>query len=91
VERPRHDQVEIGVECKDTGDQKQLLRGILGVRRELSLLRDDIATGFVRWPRTVVPADPPSCLLVYSSDRKVLDYTEPGRVFGVDFHHLPPP
>jgi hypothetical protein len=89
--RPAHGDVLLGVECKDTGYVKSLLREILGVRRELSLLADDSATEFQRWPRATVPARPASCLLVYSTDPKVSLYSRPGKTFGIDFHHLPPP
>jgi hypothetical protein len=66
---PRHDEVLVGVECKNvSGYEKELLRGILGVRRELSYLQDLKPTSFRRWPRSEVVADPASCLLVYSTD-----------------------
>ena len=37
-DRPRHDQIQLGVECKSSGYGKKLLKEILGIRRELSLL-----------------------------------------------------
>lgn len=89
--RPRHDEILIGIECKDTGYQKHLLRAVLGVRRELSLLVSNAVTGFNRWPRSTVPADPPSCLLVYCTDPAVVDFQAAGGFFGIDFCHLPPP
>jgi hypothetical protein len=85
--RPRHDTVWLGVECKNTGYEKGLLKEILGIRRELSLLTDDKSTKFASWPRSFVPATPPSCLIVYATDRDVLDYAAPGTVFGIDFVH----
>jgi hypothetical protein len=85
--RPAHSNVWLGVECKNTGYNKGLLKEILGVRRELSLLQDPRQTHFHVWPRTDVPADPPSCLLVYSTDSAVLSYSAPGQVFGIDFQH----
>ncbi len=87
--RPPHRSIWLGVECKNTGYNKDLLRSILGVRRELSLLQDDRPTHFSKWPRQMVPADPPSCLIVYSTDSAVLSYTAPGGVFGIDFFHEP--
>lgn len=89
VGRPRFDQVWLGVECKNTGYQKGLLKEILGVRRELSLLTSPSTTRFSIWPRSTVPAKPPSCLMVYSTDSKVSNYEAPGRVFGIDFVHEP--
>lgn len=88
--RPPHNTVWLGIECKNTsGYEKALLKEILGIRRELSLLRNDTATQFRNWPRSVVPADPPSCLLVYASDSSVKEYAEPGKVFGIDFFYEP--
>ena len=54
--RPRHDRVVLGVECKDRSFGKDLLRGVLGVRRELSLLALPERTRFRSWPRRTVPA-----------------------------------
>ena len=86
-DRPRHSQLWLGVECKNTGYTKGLLKEILGIRRELSLLQAPQVTHFSRWPRTHVPADPPSCLMVYSTDATVSEYSTPGTVFGIDFVH----
>lgn len=83
--KPRHDQVWLGVECKNTGYHKGLLKEILGIRRELSYVRDSVATRFSSWPRDTVPADPPSCLLVFSTDRTVEQFASPGEAFGIDF------
>lgn len=85
--RPRHDQIWLGVECKNTGYSKGLLKEILGIRRELSLLQNPRSTRFKAWPRTTVPASPQSCLLVYSTDPDVALYAGPGSVFGIDFIH----
>lgn len=85
--RPSHDKIWLGVECKHTQYQKGLLKEILGIRRELSLLKDNRKTNFKKWPRSDVPADPPSCLLVYSSDANVKHYSSPGNLFGIDFKY----
>jgi hypothetical protein len=84
-----HDCVLIAVECKATSYEKHLLRQILGVRRELSLLRDGVATSFCSWPRAYVPALPPSCLMVYSTDPAVSQWGPAGDAFGIDFVHCP--
>lgn len=85
--RPTFVQVLLGIERKNTGFEKGLLKEILGVRRELSLLASPQPTMFHTWPRTTVPASPPSCLLVYSTDAKVTEYAAPGIFFGIDFVH----
>jgi hypothetical protein len=87
--RPRCDQVWLGIECKNTGYQKSMLKEILGIRRELSFLDQPRATNFLSWPRVNVPANPPSCLVVYSTDANVSDYSAPGARFGIDFVHDP--
>ena len=86
-ERPNPHQIRLGVECKNSGYGKKLLKEILGIRRELSLLAADTSTGFSSWPRSLVPADPPVCLMVFSSDPGVTLYSAPGRTFGIDFLH----
>jgi hypothetical protein len=85
--RPTHKNIWLGVECKNTGYTKDLLKSILGIRRELSLLAGNQRTHFSKWPRSSVPADPPSCLVVYSTDPAVLHYASPGEIFGIDFVH----
>ena len=85
--RPQHSQIWLGVECKNTRFKKGFLREILGIRRELSLLGPPGKTRFSRWPRTCVPADPNSCLMVYSTDAGVTNYDSPGGLYGIDFCH----
>jgi hypothetical protein len=86
---PRCDAIWLGVERKNTGYQKGLLKEILGIRRELSFVTDDRSTNFKVWLRAQVPADPASCLLVYSTDAAVSEYAAPGQMFGIDFIHEP--
>jgi hypothetical protein len=87
--RPRHLYIWLGIECKNTGYTKSLLKEILGIRRELSFLQNDLPTRFNNWPRSTVPADPSSCLMVYSTDQTVSGYSSPGAVFGIDFIYEP--
>ena len=91
TDRPLHRQIWLGVECKNLEYEKRLLREILGVRRELSLLTQPKQTSFRNWPNRSVPADPPSCLLVYSSRPGISEYSEPGREFGIEFIYKPLP
>ena len=87
---PRHDQVWLAVECKHTTFGKNLLRQILGLRRELSYLRAMSRTRFNYWPESEVPADPASCVAVYSSDPRVVRFSiVPGSTFGIRFSHEP--
>lgn len=84
---PPHYSIWLGVECKNTAFEKKLLKQVLGVRREMCLLQDLKSTRFSNWPRQWVPADPASCLLVYSTDPDVTDYASPSDTFGIDFFH----
>jgi hypothetical protein len=87
--RPRCDAIWLGIECKNTGYEKNLLKEILGIRRELSFVDHQQPTKFRAWPRTMVPASPASCLMVYATDGDVKDYATPGQMFGIDFVHEP--
>jgi hypothetical protein len=87
--RPTPAQVWLAVECKNTPFEKALLRQILGVRRELSLLQASRDSRFQRWPASQVPADPPSCLVVYSTSSAVTSYAAPGSCFGIEFVYEP--
>jgi hypothetical protein len=88
--RPLYDQIWLGVECKNTATYtKNLLKEILGIRRELSFVRPPIPTRFANWPRSAVPAEPPSCLMVYTTDSSVSSYAGPGETFGIDFVYEP--
>jgi hypothetical protein len=88
--RPQHSDIWLGVECKNTGTYgKNLLKEILGIRRELSLLTNEQSTRFANWPRNTVPANPPSCLMVYTTDSSIASYSGPGETFGIDFVYEP--
>lgn len=87
--RPTPEQIWLGIECKHRQYGKDMLRQILGVRRELSYLHGERRTRFRRWPANAVPAEPPSCLMVFSSSSNVDQYAAPGATFGIQFEHLP--
>jgi hypothetical protein len=89
--RPTCQDIQIGVECKSGSYEKGMLRALLGVRRELSLLTDLRGTIFDSWPRESVPASPASCLMAYGADRRIKEFEAPGQIFGIDFVHLPLP
>lgn len=84
---PKHDEVLIGVECKNTTFDKGMSRAALGVRRELSFLSPPTATAFSVWPVAEVPAIPPSVLMVFSTDPGVSIYNVSGAAFGVIYVH----
>lgn len=84
---PTHDEILVGIECKNTTFDKSISRAALGVRRELSYLSRPTVTGFSIWPIATVPAEPPSVLMVYSTDPGVLAYNASGKTFGVIYVH----
>lgn len=88
---PLPDQVLLGVEAKHTPYRKSMLRELLGVRRELSLLAGPTGTAFNTWPAASLPADPASCLLAYCSHPNINNYRGPDGVFGFRLIHLPVP
>lgn len=87
--RPPPNDIFIGAECKHTGYSKGMLREVLGLRRELSLLHHPKPSFFPNWPGLLVPARPASALIAYSSDRSILNYQSPGKFFGIHFFHQP--
>jgi hypothetical protein len=88
--RPQFKDVAIAVECKAARFTKGILREVLGVRRELSVLpRIPISTLFSAWPAADVNASPPSCLVVYCMDPRVREFARPGDTFSINFELLP--
>lgn len=88
VGMPVPSEILLATECKATTYKKSFLRESLGVRRELSMMSMNNATGFTTWPSATVPCIPSSCLLVYSTSVAVLNYSGPGGVYGIQLHHV---
>jgi hypothetical protein len=86
--KPSHSDVRIAVECKNTPFKKEHLRQLLGIRRELSVLSKPASTVFSTWPASEVNADPPSVLMAFGTDSKILNYRSPGKIFSIQLHHL---
>ncbi len=86
---PLPEQIWLGAECKNTGMQKGILKEVLGVRRELSLLHERSETKFRHWPQATARSNPPCCLLLYSSDEAVENYARAGSFYDIQFVHRP--
>lgn len=84
---PLPKQIWLGVECKNTGMRKGILKEILGVRREMSFINEPIKTRFKKWPQTVARSNPPCCLLLYSSDEAIEKYESSGNFYDIKFVH----
>ena len=91
---PRHDQIALAVECKAVATlTKALVRGVLGLRRELSYVTDPRPSRLARALRRSVPsvpANPPSEVWLVASDQNVLQYAASPRRFGVECRHVHP-
>jgi hypothetical protein len=91
---PQHDEVALAVECKAVVSlPKSVIRAILGVRRELSLLDHTQSSLLAQTAGKVgatVPADPPSEVWLASTDIRVLNYQNSPGSFGIECRHEDP-
>jgi hypothetical protein len=100
VSMPQHDQVLLGVECKSHAKfEKGILKQVLGIRRELSLLSQPTVSnleglfGPVMHPRHASPmvnASPASLYWVAYVDPKGDDYKISPSSFSIEFKHWQP-
>jgi hypothetical protein len=85
---PVHTQVQVAITCKNVRSAtKEQVREALGLRRETALLREP-AWSSAPWLVASVPADPPSPLLLVSSDPGVKKYRTPVDHLGVYVRYL---
>lgn len=92
---PKYSQIALGVECKSHENfGKDIVKNVLGVRRELSLLKDPrpsrISNGASKNPPSLVPADPASEFWLAFSDPNGLKYSNSPSTFGITFQHWQP-
>lgn len=86
--RPAHDQITLGIECKAVANfGKSILKEVLGIRRELSLLQPDYSKLHDFLGQTVtIQAAPASCYWVRYVDKKNGDqYAAGAAQYGIDF------
>ena len=85
---PTHEQIKIAVECKNTSIEKNIIREVLGFRRELSFYDSNAnLTGFSRWPIPTVNSEPSSVHMFYCSDPAITEYAENCLNFGILLKH----
>lgn len=92
-QRPAHNQVILGVECKAQANfKKDIVRQVLGVRRELSFYRERPSVSLLRRPGRLqdVNAVPPSEYWLAFVDPKGLHYRFGPQRFGIEFKHWIP-
>jgi hypothetical protein len=91
---PTFAQIALGVECKAVANfSKSIVKEVLGVRRELSLLsspRPSVLSQNGGKPSINVPANPPSEYWLAYIDSHGDAYKESPAAFGVEFKHLEP-
>lgn len=87
--RPAYDKVALGIECKAvTTLTKQIVRGVLGLRRELSFLDRKAPAILLGGPS--LQAQPTSELRLVTTDARVKNYIASPSVFGIEMVHLKP-
>ncbi|MCF6446150.1 hypothetical protein [Nereida sp. MMG025] len=94
TDRPDHYDVLLGVECKAHANfGKGIVKQVLGIRRELSLLTDEnpacLAHAF-GFTSPMVPSYPPSEYWLAYIDPKGSNYSQSPGVFGIRFEHWCP-
>jgi hypothetical protein len=93
-DRPRYDQIALGVECKAFAKfRKSIVKEALGIRRELSLLSGMQASILSRFPgvqQELVPANPPSEYWLAHLDPAGTGYQASPSSFGIRFENWIP-
>lgn len=81
-------QIMLAIECKNTSIKKNMIREVLGFRRELSILIDrPLSTDFENFPINQIEASPNSVHMFFCSDRRILRFSNSCRVFGILLEH----
>lgn len=92
--RPAHTDVALAVECKAVVSlSKAVIRGMLGLRRELSLLsppRTSVLAAIAGHSVPDVPAEPPSEVWLVTTDPNVSRYSNSPATFGIYCIHDDP-
>lgn len=92
-QKPRHDQLLLGVECKAHASfGKGIVKQVLGIRRELSLLQDAPCSLDMVFGTTFrqMNANPASLYWLAFTDSKGLNYSQSPGAFEIEFKHWRP-
>lgn len=91
---PTPENILLAVECKSTANfRKSIVKEALGIRRELSLLRDEVESTLTRLgglPTVTLPAYPASEFWLAFTDRRGTSYAQSPAAFGITFRHILP-
>ncbi|WP_250255134.1 hypothetical protein [Chryseobacterium sp. Marseille-Q3244] len=88
---PLFDQILLAIECKNTSLEKNIIREVLGFRRELSFYSSiPNQTVFNTFPIKYINADPASVHMLYCSDARINRYISNCEQFGIilKYHKL---
>lgn len=81
------DQIFLAIECKDRPLTKGMLREMIGLRREMSLLGKPPHAGFFGWLTPIHTQNPPIHLFLCSSARPPRNFGDLSAVFGIEVQH----
>lgn len=85
---PKHTDILLAVECKNTSIKKSIIRELLGFRRELSFYHSrPKATNFTYWPKASIKADPNSVHMLFCSDYRINRFSTNCLEFGIILQH----
>jgi hypothetical protein len=87
TKNPPHSEIMLAVECKNTSIKKNIIRELLGFRRELSLLASSQRTHFSKWPTRTTNSKPNSVHMLYCSDKNIGRYNTNCLQFGILLEH----
>lgn len=91
--KPQHDDIALAVECKDVAVlSKDIVRGILGLRRELSLLTGPTPKllNLASWSKKFVPSNTGSEVWLVFSNAKGRKYSASPELFGIELFEWHP-
>lgn len=86
--RPYPCEIYLAIEAKHRLYSKQLLKELLGVRREMAMRSMPIINEFAWWG-SAVPANPPSALISFCSYKNIEKYSASEDYWGIKMKHLP--
>ena len=93
-QKPAHDDLFLGVECKAHANfQKQIVKQVLGIRRELSFLDRTFVTLDVMFKTNgvhFINANPGSLYWLAFTDPKGMNYRASPSAFGIEFKNWTP-
>lgn len=86
--RPYPHNIYLAIEAKHRPYTKQLLKELLGVRREMAMRSSPVINRFSWWVDTV-PSNPPSALISFCSYESIKNYSASADYWGIEMKHLP--